>query len=71
MTAVAPACRDTYCPLSVPCLIPSSQHCDVANMTVPTSQRGIPKQNNSMVNMPRVTQLVAEVPEPLISVTAV
>lgn len=40
-------------------------------MTVPTSQRGIPKQNNSMVNMPRVTQLVAEVPEPLISVTAV
>lgn len=71
MIAVAPACRDTYCTLSVHCLIPSSQHYDVANMTVPTSQRGIPKQNSYMVNMPRVTQLVAEVPEPLISVTAV
>ncbi|XP_024902373.1 MAP7 domain-containing protein 2 [Pteropus alecto] len=44
-----------------------TQHYDVANMTVPTSQRGIPKQNSYMVNMPRVTQLVAEVPEPLIS----
>lgn len=43
---------------------------DVANVTVPTSQRRKPKQRDYVVNMPRVTQLVAGIPEPLISVTA-